>query len=44
MLPIQELEYSAFRHSLAALEEEFRLQSDKVIDPGDGQKVKLAEA
>jgi fructose 1,6-bisphosphate aldolase/phosphatase len=43
MLPIQELEYSAFRHSLAALEEEFQLQSDKVIDPGDGQKVKMDE-
>ena len=27
MLPIQELEYSAFRHSLAALEEEFQVSS-----------------
>ena len=29
MLPIQELEYSAFRHTLAGLEEEFELRGEQ---------------
>lgn len=39
MLPIQELEYSAFRHSLAGLEEAFQLRSEPVRDPGNGRPV-----
>jgi fructose 1,6-bisphosphate aldolase/phosphatase len=41
MLPIQELEYSAFRHSLAGLEEEFQLQEEAVKVTGNGQPVEL---
>ncbi len=37
MLPIQELEYSAFRHSLAGLEEEFELRGEMASVPGDGR-------
>lgn len=37
MLPIQELEYSAFRTSLAALEAKFQLREGKVT--GDGREV-----
>jgi hypothetical protein len=40
MLPIQELEYSAFRHSLAGLEEEFELRGELADVPGDGRPVK----
>ncbi len=41
MLPIQELEYSAFRHSLADLEEEFRVRGESVPVPGNGRPVKV---
>ncbi len=37
MLPVQELEYSAFRHSLAALEDEFQLQEEALAVAGNGQ-------
>jgi fructose 1,6-bisphosphate aldolase/phosphatase len=40
MLPIQELEYSAFRHSLAGLEEEFQMRGEPVKVQGNGQPVK----
>jgi fructose 1,6-bisphosphate aldolase/phosphatase len=40
MLPIQELEYSAFRHSLAGLEEEFELRGKLATIPSDGRPVK----
>ena len=40
MLPIQELEYSAFRHSLASLEDEFEMRDELVHVQGDGQPVK----
>ncbi len=39
MLPIQELEYSAFRHSLAGLEEEFELRGELAAMPKDGRPV-----
>jgi fructose 1,6-bisphosphate aldolase/phosphatase len=41
MLPIQELEYSAFRHSLAGLEEEFELRGEMATIPKDGRSVKM---
>ena len=40
MLPIQELEYSAFRHSLAGLEEEFQMRGEPVKVQGNGRPVK----
>ena len=40
MLPVQELEYSAFRHSLAALEEEFEMRGEPVHVQGNGRPVK----
>ncbi len=40
MLPIQELEYSAFRHSLASLEDEFQVRAEAVAVPGNGQPAK----
>ena len=43
MLPIQELEYSDFRHSLAALEDEFQLQGEAVPVPGNGQPADTGE-
>ena len=39
MLPIQELEYSDFRHSLADLEESFQLREEPVHASGNGRPV-----
>ena len=43
MLPIQELEYSAFRHSLAGLEEEFELRGELGNIPDGGRPVEMEE-
>ena len=43
MLPIQELEYSAFRHSLAGLEEEFELRGELAAIPKDGRMANIEQ-
>jgi fructose 1,6-bisphosphate aldolase/phosphatase len=42
MLPMQELEYSAFRHSLAALEAEFQMREAVVHTNGHSQEPVMA--
>jgi fructose 1,6-bisphosphate aldolase/phosphatase len=42
MLPIQELEYSAFRHSLAGLEAEFSLREAMVHTNGQSEEMVMA--
>jgi hypothetical protein len=44
MLPVQELEYSAFRTSLATLEAEFEIREPALASDGNGRGPQKAAA